>query len=116
MFADPQTITINSVPYTLARVSSNGLKSVYQTADGNHVLTLSHTVTRDRIRSMARLDVRQIVADPLTSASEWQNLAEYHVWDRPLVGFSVTEVTQQTTGFKTWLDSGVLEKIYGQQS
>jgi hypothetical protein len=116
MFADPQTLTINSVPYTLARVSTNGLKSIYQTADGNHVLTLSHSVTKDRIRSMARLDTRQVVADPLTSASEWANLAEYHVWDRPLVGFSSTEVTQQTTGFKTWLDSTAIGKIFGQES
>jgi len=116
MFADPQTVTVNAIANAMPRVSSTGLKSVYQKADGNWIFTISHTPTKDRVRSMVRIDQRAIVADPLTAVNDYETLSFYVVVDRPTYGFTSTQVDQLITGFKTWLDSTAIGKVFGQES
>lgn len=116
MFTDPQTITINAVPFVCARVSTEGRKSTYQTNDLLMSLTLSHILAKDRVRSMARFDWKKIVADPLTAVNDYETLSLYQVIDRPLAGFSVVEVQQFIAGFETWDDAAAQAKRYGQES
>jgi len=117
MFADPQTVTVNSVAQSLARVLTEGKKAVYRKVDGTFQLTISHQqVGNDRIRSMARIDQMAIVPDPLTAVNDWETLSFYFVIDRPLAGFSQTQVDQLIAGLKTWLDSTASGKLYGQES
>lgn len=116
MFADPQVVTVNAVAQSMPRVSTGGTKSTYQKNDLTYTLNLSHTQVKDRIRSMARVDQRAIVPDPLTSVNDYETLSVYLVIDRPLAGFSSTQVDQLITGFKTWLDSTAVGKLYGSES
>lgn len=116
MFADPQSVTVNAVAQSMPRVESAGNSSLYQKADGTFKLKISHTQTGTRIRSMARIDQRAIVADPLTSVSDYETLAFYVVVDRPEVGFTSTQVDQLIAGLKTWLDSTAIGKLYGRES
>lgn len=116
MFADPQVITVNAVAQSMPRIASVGQKSTYQKNDLTFTLNLSHTVAKDRIRSMARVDQRAIVPDPLTSVNDYETLSVYLVIDRPLAGFSSTQVDQLIAGFKTWLDTTASGKLYGQES
>lgn len=116
MFADPQTVTVNAVAQVMPRVTTNGYKSVYQKNDQTFTLTLSHTPSKDRIRSMARVDQRAIVADPLTAENDYETLSFYVVIDRPAVGFSSTQVDQLIAGVKTWLDTTASGKLFGQES
>lgn len=116
MLTDPQIVTVNAVPQSMPRVSTGGLKSTYQKNDQNWTLTVSHTPVKDRIRSMARIDQRAIVPDPLTSVNDYETLSFYVVVDRPQVGFSSTQVDQLIAGFKTWLDSTMVGKLFGQES
>jgi hypothetical protein len=117
MFADPISITVNAVSQSMPRVMSDGKKSVYQKADSTFTVTISHqTVSGNRIRSMARIDQKAIVPDPLTAVNDYETLSSYLVIDRPLAGFSSAQVEQLIAGLKTWLDSTVIGKLYGQES
>jgi archaellum component FlaG (FlaF/FlaG flagellin family) len=116
MFADPQVVTVNAVAKSMPRVKTDGLSAIYQMSDETFKLTLSHQKSNKRIRSMARIDQRAIVADPLTSENDYETLSFYVVIDRPEVAFSSTTVDQLVTGFKTWLDSTNVGKLYGQES
>jgi hypothetical protein len=117
MFTDPQSVTVNAVAKSMPRVESDGKKSVYRSADGNFTMTISHqAVAGGRIRSMARIDQRAVVADPLTAVNDYETLSFYFVIDRPDVGFSSTEVGYLVTGLETWFDSTVVGKLFGLES
>lgn len=116
MFADPQSVTINSVAKSMPRVTSNGLKSEYQMADASFKLTISHTPSKDRVRSMVRIDQRAIVADPLTSVNDYETLSYYVVIDRPVYGFTTAQVEQIVAGLNAWLTSGNVDKLVGSES
>jgi hypothetical protein len=116
MYTDPQVVTVNAVAQSMPRISSIGTKSIYQKNDLSFTLTISHTTTKDRLRSMVRLDQRAIVPDPLTSVNDYETLSFYVVIDRPLAGFTAVQVEQLITGFKTWLDATAMGKLYGQES
>lgn len=116
-FADPQPVTINSVLTNLPRVQTDGLMSVYMSADGTLKLTVSHQVQNDgRVRSMGRLDQTKVATDPISSANKSVTLSIYTVIERPSFGFSSTEVDQLATGYKSWLSSTVIGKLYGKES
>jgi hypothetical protein len=116
MFADPQVVTVNAVAQSMARVLMQGTSAKYQKADGTFTLSISHTVAKDRIRSMARIDQRSVVADPLTSVNDYETLSFYFVIDRPTYGYTQTQLEQLIAGLKTWLDNTAIGKLYGQES
>lgn len=117
MFADPQIVTINSVAKSMPKIETSGKKTIYQTNDQLFTLTISHiNQGSDRVRSMVRVDQRAIVPDPLTSVNDWETISSYLVIDRPLQGFSVTQVQQLVAGFQSFLDSTAISKIFGQES
>lgn len=97
-------------------VETKGRSGSYEKSDGTFAFKISHTPAKDRVRSMARIDQKAIVPDPLTSVNDYETLSFYCVVDRPLAGFTVTQVEQLITGFKTWLDSTAIGKLFGQES
>lgn len=116
MYIDPQVVTVNAVAQSMPRISSDGQKAVYQKNDATFTLTISHTQSKDRVRSMARIDQRAIVPDPLTAVNDWETLSFYCVIDRPEVGFTMVQVEQLVAGFKTWLDNASVDKLFGRES
>lgn len=117
MFADPQTITVNGVAKTLAKVESKGLTSIYQTSDELFKLTVSHQVMNNgRVKTMARVDQRAIVTNPLDSTQDYDTLSEWYVIERPSYGFALTDIQYLATGFKTWLDNTAIAKLFGKES
>lgn len=115
-FADPQVVTVNAVAQSMPRVMVSGQSSTYQKSDLSFTLTISHQMSKGRVRSMARIDQRAIVPDPLTAVNDYETLSFYGVIDRPEAGFSSTQSEQLITGFKTWLDSTVMGKLFGRES
>lgn len=113
--ADPQTITIDSTPYTLNRVKSDGYRSEYATADEEYRLTISHQDSKGRTRRMARLDQRVVAADPLTSINEYKSCGNYVVIDEPEYGFTDTDIANNVAGFNAWLDATMVGKILSGQ-
>lgn len=116
MFTDPQSVTVNAVAKSMPRVSTKDLSSQYANADETFRLNLSHQRSNKRIRSMARIDQKAIVADPLTAVNDYDTLSFYVVIDRPEVGFTVTDVDNLVQGFKAWLTTASVTALYGLQS
>lgn len=116
MFADPQSITVAGVAKSMPRISTSGLTTIYSKDDETYKMTLSHQKSNSRIRSMARVDNRAIVADPLTSENDYETLTFYVVVDRPEVGFTSTQVNDLVAAVKTWLDATAVGKLFGLES
>lgn len=115
-FSDPRTITIAGVAKSLARVLTQGMRSVYQTADKFLTQTISHQESKNRVRSLVRYDEHTIVPDPLTSVNAWADLSIQIVVDRPLTGFTTTQITDLWSAIKADMDSTFMAKIVGEES
>lgn len=116
MLTDPQVVTVNAVAKSMPRIASGNLEGTYALADQSYKLKVGHKVSGKRIRTMARVDFRAVVPDPLTAVNDWENLGVYVVIDRPEVGFTVTDVDNLVQGFKAWLTTAMVTSLYGLQS
>lgn len=115
-FTDPQSVTINSQAISMPRVESAGSKSIYRDATSEHTFTISHQKTgKKRVRHAVRIDSRSIVADPLTSVNDYEELSTYLVIDEPEYGFTDTEIQLVLTGFLAWFTSGNVAKVLGNE-
>jgi len=120
-FPDPQTVTVNAVAKTMARVLIDGKSATYANSDESFMLTISHLSAtdkqkRNRVRSMVRIDQKAVVTNPLDSTNDYDTLSFYFVVDRPEFGFSQTQVEQLIAGLKTWLDTTAIGRLYGKES
>lgn len=114
MFADPQTVTVNAVAQTLPAISRNDVSSVYKKDDGGFTLTISHQFKAERNRFTIRLDTTKIAADPLASANNRvYSGSAYIVMDKPVVGYSNTEIQQLASALAAWCSAGNLAKVLG---
>lgn len=116
MFTDPfPNFTYNGVGQTLPRISTSGTKSVYRTADGVFVLTVSHqTVANGKVRSMCRVDRNVDLNADLVLETE----AAYVVLERP-TGFSETDTVNLLTalfGSLTASTNAGIKKLHAQES
>lgn len=116
MLTDPQVITIVGVAYSLVKISNDGQKSIYRTADGLRTLTISHITSKGRSRRMVRLDTRAIVADPLTAVKDYETFSTYLVIDEPEYGFTDDQIDDQIQGFKAWLITATINKLLAGES
>jgi hypothetical protein len=122
--ADPQSITVNAVAQSMPRVSSttgnNQRKSNYQKSDRTYFLEVLHRdVTRNkrqRIVSLVTFTQQTTATDPFTAEQYSETCSWSAQLDRPLVGFTQTQIDQNWTGFKTWYDSTMVGKIFGGES
>jgi hypothetical protein len=103
-FADPQSITINAVALTLARVTQDPTGS-FVTSDALVKETIGQSVSsKGRSRRLIRLDHSKVAANPFDSTLNAKyNMAVYVVVDVPDVGYTITEQKQVTDGFMTYL-------------
>lgn len=111
--ATPQSITINAVEEDYHRISEDKSSSIYQTSSGDKRLTVSHQETKTRFRRMARLDVTEIAADPLTAENSYQSASAYIVIDEPKVGFSDEDLEDYVDALKLWLTSANILAVLG---
>lgn len=93
MLNDPLVITIDSVPYNLARTQPGELSSVYQNSDLTISEVISHQSTKGgRFRRLVGITFRKVVTDPLTSENDYDDLRINVVIDEPGYGFDDSEV------------------------
>lgn len=119
-FADPQTVTINSVAQTLPRVGQGIGTGTFLKDDGNVTMAISHASNGKRNRRRIRLDHRKIAADPLVTAQNLQYSMSVSLFiDVPSVGYTVAEAKQIVDGLTAYLtaSSGAnVTKILGGES
>lgn len=111
-YADPQTITVNAVAQTLARVSNGVNTGRFSTNDGNFVLEVAHSATK-RGRHTIVFRQRKIAADPLISANNAEFVMSARVtFDIPLnQGYTVAEQKLLWDGFATWFAASSGAKV-----
>jgi hypothetical protein len=118
-FTDPIALTINAVPYTLPKVSTQGDDTTYQTSDGLIVVRASHEGGK-RNRHLLRIDHSKVTADPFIPAENVKiGMSNYLVFDVPLSGYTATEALQIYQGFKAWFSASsdaVITKLLGGES
>lgn len=122
-FADPQSITISTIAHSMPRVQTGTRAATYQKNDGTHILNISHTTVKPkgerniRNRGLFKFTKTVVAADPLTAEQTSQHADMYLVIDRPLFGFSQSDIEAIWAGFKDALNAaGVIGKIYGGES
>lgn len=114
--ADPQSITIGSA-ITLPRVSDDGFKSQYFSADRLVRETVSSQYTTGssgRTKTLVRVDKDVIAADPISALNKSLTGSVYVVLDFPLIGFSVADKIAMFTGLSGQLTAStnsVLTKV-----
>lgn len=103
-FTDPQSVTINAVAQSLARVSTAPFEATYQKDDRTVTLKIRHTVTAKRLRTNIRLEQTKIATDPLvTTTNNYYTSSVSLTIDRPTAGFSNTEIKYLTDAIALWL-------------
>lgn len=111
-FADPQTVTINSVAQTLPRTGFNPASGVFTKDDGNVKLSVSNQYAAKRTRRSVRLDFRKIAADPLVSAQNiLYSMSAYLVVDIPITGFTVVEQKQIVDALTAYLTASTGARV-----
>lgn len=98
-FADPQTVTINAVPYTLPRTGFGVNDGSFKSNDGLVDMAVSSSYGSKRTRRVIRIDFSKIAPDPLISAQNIEySMATYVVVDTPVTGFTVAEAKYVVDG------------------
>lgn len=113
---DPQTLTVNAVAKSCARILTDGKSSTYQTATGDFIFKVSHQTSKQRTRHMARFDQVVIAADPLTAENKSQKAGVYLVIDEPDFGFDDTTLDYLVDALIAWLTPANIAKVLGSES
>lgn len=118
-FADPQTVTVDTVANTLPRVSVRDTASSYRKDDGNLELTISHAYGK-RNRRVLRVDFRKTAPDPLfPSQNTPYTMSTYIVVDVPKVGYTISEQltnVEALTSFLTANSGAAITQLLGGES
>lgn len=111
MFADPQSITFNSVATSFPRTGSGIGQGTFQTADGAYVLKISSQYGK-RNRRTIRIDQRKTAADPFNdNLNQEVSCSVYLVVDSPKQGFTVAELKYVVDGLVDYLDASTGAKV-----
>jgi hypothetical protein len=104
MYADPQTITINSVAESFVRQGSTqpGRLGVFSTSDGEFTLNVRQDSTAKRFRREIRLSQKKVAADPISAANAEVSASVYLVIDEPRWGFTDAELAYLSDGLLDW--------------
>jgi urease gamma subunit len=109
-FADPQSVTINSIAISLPRVGSGVGTGQFKANDGLVTLSVSHANGKRNRRTM-RLEHHKTAADPFTGNNVDYSMTFYVVADVPKYGYTVAEQKQVVDGFLAFLTASTGAKI-----
>ncbi len=89
----------------------------YQTADGLNTFTVSHNLGNQRTSSTVRLDLNSTYTDPTTGLAKAITMAAYLVVNRPISGFTNTQMKSQIAGLLQFMASTTnQDKLLGLES
>lgn len=104
MFADPQTVTVNSVAKSLARVGNTnpGRAGSFRTADGEYLFEVRQNSTANRFRREVRLTHVKVAADPISAVNKEVSASIIFAVDEPRWGFSDADLKLDIAGLVAW--------------
>ena len=110
-FADPQSVTINSIAISLPRTGSGVNSGSFTSADSAVGMTVASTYGK-RTRRTISLTHSKIVADPLVpSQNSRVNMRCYLVVDQPVNGYTVAEAKQVVDGLVAYLTASTGARV-----
>jgi len=110
-FADPSSVTINSIAISLPRTSSGPNSGAFTSADGLVSMVVSHTYGK-RTRRIIRLNHSKISADPMNPSQNVKPTMNcYLVVDTPVNGYTVTEAKQVVDGLVAYLTASTGARV-----
>ena len=116
MLADPQSVTINAVPFSLARISTEPNKGIYQDVTGAVQERVSQSYGK-RTRRAIQLQHTKIAPDPFVPAQNVNfSMTVSLVFDIPKTGYTATEAKQIWDGLNAQLSAGsgaMVTKVLG---
>lgn len=117
MFPDV-SITYATVASTLPKIVQRDMLGRFENPDGTLAFQISHeTTNKERQRHLIRLERKIIAANPLDNADQdYETMSLNLVIDRPLVGFSATDVDNLVATLKGWLTTANVTRVYGRES
>jgi len=118
MLSDPQTITIDGVAISLALVSSQGSKSLYQSADGLNRLRVEWTKQNGKTRYLYSFQEDAVSADPISEINKKVTVTINWTIDQPDFGISDARIVKIIAGLKTHYNTGtgaLVERILGNE-
>lgn len=114
MLADPQSITIDGTAASCGRVLTGTDLGRFVSPNQDVVLE-TQTTRAGRVRTVARLRTSKVTSDPLISSTNVQVSATVALTiNRPLEGYSDSDIEKMVGGFIDWLKAGTnanLKKI-----
>lgn len=115
MYADPQSVTVNAVAKSLARVgnSSPERRGSFRTTDGLFLFEVRQDQTKDRFRREVRLTQKKVAADPITAMNKEVSTSVIIAVDEPKWGFDDTELSYLTAAIISWFTNGNRDKLLG---
>lgn len=116
-FSDPIKVKFdNSTETECPRVSTGAFESEYMSADGTGRVKIATSNGR-RKRHQFRLDLSKITADPFDTTQNVEiGTSAYLVVDRPLAGFTNTELVKLVEGLKTVLTEANIKKLLASEN
>jgi hypothetical protein len=104
MFADPQTLTIDSVSTDLPRQGSPNPDKlgVFVSADGLQELTVRQNKTANRFRREVRLTEKKVAADPISAENKEVSASVMIVVDEPRWGFTDADLAILSDALLDW--------------
>lgn len=109
-FADPQSVTINSVAQTLPRISSGVNSGTFRKDDATVTLSVNHTYGK-RNRRQIRLDHKKVGPDVFTSDNTEYSMSAYLVIDAPSTGYTVAEQKQIVDALTAYLTASTGARV-----
>lgn len=123
MFADPQTVTVNSVAKTLPAISRGENQSIYRASDEAWTLRISKNIANQRERLLVEVVQLKdaVTAQALGLAQQDITSKVQLIIDHPRsnVGFSDTELKNQVQALCDWLSASSYAatlKVLGQET
>jgi hypothetical protein len=109
-FADPQSVTINSVAQTLPRISSGVNTGAFQKDDTTVKLSVNHQYG-SRTRRQIRLDHKKVAPDVFTADNTTYSMSAYRVVDVPTTGYTIAEQKQIVDALTAYLTASTGAKV-----
>lgn len=117
MFTEPIVFTVAGSGKSMPRIESGPPTSVYSTSDEAFKLAIGQLKTAaGRRRHSAEFRQTKSYTDPASGQTGNIDAMVRVLIDRPLNGFSSTEINDLVAAFKTWLDATAVGKLYGGES
>lgn len=105
-FADPQSVTVNAVPQSLARTGITDTRGTFSKSDNTYQLQVTQSNNGKRRRQAIRFTNEKLAPDPLMPAVNTAlSLSVTLVLDCPSVGYTNTEKQQILDGFVAYLSA-----------